>query len=474
MQVLIVEDNPVNMMILKATLQKRGFDTIQAQNGKHALGILEQTGKTIDLIISDVMMPEMDGFEMVEKIKEHPAWSTIPVIMCTALNDKEDVTRAKQIGCKHYVVKPVKTNVLLPKIQDALIEDSSHLLEKLSGRATDYDERLSKEVAISFSRMVEEKIRFLEDQGVDETEFQISKKFADLKEAAEGFGTKWINKIINRLEEIQQETNGALDSDHYSRLLQELKKLHSILPSVDLEDEKITPEEQIDDFRKCIDKYNPQLLEKFNGMVEKLGYIQPKRCDSNEVTAGMLAFDDVWATVGKLLIARGQEVNAKMIIRLRRFAKNSGVVEPFKMIDFDALLNQTSEKEVRAASSKTASSKTPKDPPIDLRTAMAVVDGDKSLYQELMEDFLMALPAQLDKINGQISNQDVKSIQHEAHDIKGVAGNLGLQIIVKHAVTLGNMAKKESVSGATSITQRMKDEIANVMVYFFGMDWESD
>lgn len=467
MQILIVEDNPVNQTILKANLRKKGYDTVQAENGKHALGILEHHETSFDVIVSDVMMPEMDGFEMVENIKKNPEWKKIPIIMCTALNDAEYVKKAAQLGCQHYVTKPIHMRTLLTKIKDVLALNSSAEDPKASLFEDEYDEATSREVAVSFSHMVSEKIRFLESQPAEDTNIPIGQKFSDLKEAASGFGAKWINTLIERLEEYQKTTKGCLTSDQYFGFLKELRKLHAILPRVDEDNEKIDTEEQIQDFRDCIEKYNPAVLKKFDAMIEKLGFIQSKTCKADNVESGMVAYDDVWAAVGKLLIAKGQEVDRKMLNRLNNFAANTGVVQPFRMVDFEEVLGNNDGKETPAK--KTSSGKS-KDP-IDLQTAMEAVDGDRSLYQELLEDFLKALPAQLDRIVKQISKRDAKAIQREAHDIKGIAANLGVHQIVKDVSTLEKFAKDGSLANAKTITKKMNEDIAQVMVYFFSMDW---
>ncbi len=470
LQILIVEDNPVNQTILKANLRKKGYQTVQAENGKHALGILENHETPFDVIVSDVMMPEMDGFEMVEKIKAHPEWKKIPVIMCTALADKEYVQKAILLGCNHYVTKPIKIKTLFAKIQDVLIDGSSTLLSQMSEFDSDYDEATSREIALSFSSLVEDKIRFLEGQVVEDTTIPINQKFADLKEAASGFGTKWINTIIDRLEESQKVMNGKLDSDQYFGLLKELRKLHAILPKVESNDEQIKTEEQILDFRNCIKKYNPTVLIKFDAMIAMLGYVQSKTCQTDNVESGMVAYDDVWASVGKLLISKGQEVNGKMMVHLNHFAESTGVIQPFRMVDFEEVLY------AKPVKKRTEEKAQPADhvPPIDLKTAMEVVDGDRSLYQELLEDFLKALPAQLNRINNQISKRDAESIQREAHDIKGIAANLGVHHIVKDVVTLERFAKTGSFADAKTVTKKMNDDIASVMVHFFNMDWEDN
>jgi CheY-like chemotaxis protein len=92
MSILIVEDNPINDKILEVNLQNKGYQTILAQSAKKALELLTSAPQ-IQLIIADIMMPEMDGLELLAKIKEQPEWRDIPVIMCSALADIETVKR---------------------------------------------------------------------------------------------------------------------------------------------------------------------------------------------------------------------------------------------------------------------------------------------------------------------------------------------------------------------------------------------
>lgn len=474
MQILIVEDNPVSATMLKVNLQNHGFDVLQAQNGQHALGMMKAAEKPIDIIISDVMMPEMDGFEMLEKLKSNDTWKNVPVIMCTGLNDVSDIKRAMALGCKHYILKPIKVKHIYSKIQDVIIENTTAELNTLEDQGGLQDERISKEIAFTFSRLVNQKIKFLEEQVADDTDMEIAQKFADLKEAADCFGAKWIKNILSRLEEIQTRQNGTLDVQQHFTLLRELKKLYSILPQNEMSDEKITMVEQIDDFRKCISKYSPNVLKKFDHMIQKLGYVKPSTCYAEKVESGMVAFDDVWATVGKLLIARGQEVDEQMMTRLKRFAVNSHVIEPFRMVSFDDLLHipPENQKSPEVAEREKNSGKTAGEASlIDVKIAMEVVDGDKMLFQELFEDFLKTLPQQLDAMLECIARQDVKSLHKFAHDLKGTSGNLGVTTLCKCAQELEQNARALKLDGAETLVHQMKKIVAKVMVQFFDTDW---
>ena len=91
-----MEDNPVNAKVLEINLQKNGYQTILAQTAKDALEHLTCTPE-IQLIISDIMMPEMDGLEFIKKVKEHSEWKNIPIIMCSPLADMKTVKKTGSV-----------------------------------------------------------------------------------------------------------------------------------------------------------------------------------------------------------------------------------------------------------------------------------------------------------------------------------------------------------------------------------------
>lgn len=122
MSILIVEDDPVSSKILELTLRGHGYQTIAARTGKEALECLSST-PDIQLIISDIMMPEMNGFELLGKIRKHPEWKEIPVIMCTALADSKAVEKSVELGCRHYITKPINVGPMLRKVHEALRGD---------------------------------------------------------------------------------------------------------------------------------------------------------------------------------------------------------------------------------------------------------------------------------------------------------------------------------------------------------------
>ena len=113
--ILVVDDNADSVMILRSILEAHGFTVRVANNGVAAL---EQLREAVpDLILLDVMMPEMSGFEVLEKIKTTHATSKVPVIMVTAKMQDEDVMTGYQYGADYYITKPCTAKQLLYGIE---------------------------------------------------------------------------------------------------------------------------------------------------------------------------------------------------------------------------------------------------------------------------------------------------------------------------------------------------------------------
>jgi signal transduction histidine kinase len=113
--ILIVDDNPNNLKVLGGVLKSAGYNYRMAKSGKLALSVLEKTKP--ELILLDIQMPEMDGFETCEKIKEMPENQNIPIIFLTANSDSESVNKAFKVGGVDYVTKPFNTEELLRRIE---------------------------------------------------------------------------------------------------------------------------------------------------------------------------------------------------------------------------------------------------------------------------------------------------------------------------------------------------------------------
>ena len=118
--IMVVEDNQDMRAFIHQLLQKKYKKIYLAKNGAEGLALLKEHGTDIQLIVSDVMMPEVDGLTMLKQIKQNAAWSGIPVIMLTALAAERDKLTALTIGVDDYLTKPFSVPELLVRVQNLL------------------------------------------------------------------------------------------------------------------------------------------------------------------------------------------------------------------------------------------------------------------------------------------------------------------------------------------------------------------
>jgi CheY-like chemotaxis protein len=131
-RILIVDDDARNIRVMAAMLSAEGYITLSAGSGQDAV----QVAKTEhpDLILLDVMMPDMNGFEVVEKLKALPATRDIPIVMVTALDDRESRLYALQAGADEFISKPVDRTELSVRVKNILaLQEYRQQLMKQSG-----------------------------------------------------------------------------------------------------------------------------------------------------------------------------------------------------------------------------------------------------------------------------------------------------------------------------------------------------
>jgi CheY-like chemotaxis protein len=116
--ILIIENEVSNRLLIERVLSTRGYRCISASNGQEALNILDK--ESVELILTDLSMPVLDGYRTTQLIRERPAMSNVPIVAVTAyaLNDENEA--AMQIGCNEYLTKPFKPRQLL-EVVDRLL-----------------------------------------------------------------------------------------------------------------------------------------------------------------------------------------------------------------------------------------------------------------------------------------------------------------------------------------------------------------
>ena len=122
-KILVVDDIPLNVLLVKKMLQPLGFDTSEAEDGIVAM---EKIGADKpDMILLDLMMPRMDGFEVLRRLRASDDTKSIPVIILSALNSNDDVAKGISMGAEDYITKPI----IMDRLQSSVIKQLNKLFE---------------------------------------------------------------------------------------------------------------------------------------------------------------------------------------------------------------------------------------------------------------------------------------------------------------------------------------------------------
>ena len=144
-RILIVDDTPANVHILQARLSANGYDIVTATDGEAALAAVRESEP--DLILLDVMMPKMDGFEVCRRLRADPSLPFIPIIMVTAKTDPKDVVAGLEAGGDEYVTKPVDQVALVARVKSMLrIKNLHDTVEALAAERGEWNKTLERRV----------------------------------------------------------------------------------------------------------------------------------------------------------------------------------------------------------------------------------------------------------------------------------------------------------------------------------------
>lgn len=117
-KILVVDDEQVNVKMVAYILKSNGYDVVTAFNGKEGLALAKK--EVPDLVLLDILMPGMDGFEVLARIRQEDRLKDVKIVMLTAKEKMDDVERAMTLGAKSYIMKPFTSDALVAKVKYAL------------------------------------------------------------------------------------------------------------------------------------------------------------------------------------------------------------------------------------------------------------------------------------------------------------------------------------------------------------------
>ena len=221
MSIMIVEDNPVSAKFLERALTKHKYSTTLVQNGKQGLEHLHST-PGIELVITDLMMPDMDGLELLEQIRGQSVWNDIPVMLITGVAEPEKIQKAASLGCLHYMLKPVNPDKLVQRVEE-ILEHEPVLLRTRTQlcEALGIDTKSYEEMAHAFADQLRSHLSALEDQLQGTPTPELLTALRDLEESANTLGAERLKKLLNKVKNPDEEKAALL----YPMLKGEMKLL---------------------------------------------------------------------------------------------------------------------------------------------------------------------------------------------------------------------------------------------------------
>lgn len=245
MRILIVEDNEISAGIMDSNLRQRNYETLLARTGSEALQLLDAHWD-IGLVIADILLPEVDGLELVRRMREDSKWRDIPVIVCSSLADAEHVAKAARLGCRHYLLKPVERVKLLQLVDKILagerampvLGDKKQIMVKYGLTA----ESLGR-ILTAFSQLVAESITALTP---DPSNPSTTARPANLERLAEGAVTLGAVRLQGPVQALLARGSDAVPTaEEGDLLLRELKLVERALAAqFQMETSQATMEKQ--------------------------------------------------------------------------------------------------------------------------------------------------------------------------------------------------------------------------------------
>jgi two-component system chemotaxis response regulator CheY len=114
---LVVDDSRAIRMLLNKTLSQLGYEVQEAANGREALEIIETGNSEVKLVLADWNMPEMNGLDLLKRLRQNPALTSLAVVMVTTETEIEQIAEAMEAGANEYVMKPFTRDILVEKLE---------------------------------------------------------------------------------------------------------------------------------------------------------------------------------------------------------------------------------------------------------------------------------------------------------------------------------------------------------------------
>jgi CheY-like chemotaxis protein len=226
MKILVAEDNAVTATLVKGILTRHGYTVVQAKNGLEAMHILASE-PGIQGVITDIMMPESSGLDLLRAMRENDSWREIPTIVTTVRDDPETVAEAVHLGCKGYVLKPVRPAHLLERVvslfgqEGAVLRDSQEIIRRYSLNEEGY-----RQIAVNFGLKIDAAVARLQSCSSNRSPVR-REEFIPIVECATLLGAE---RLLAVLDDVSTNAGTAeISLPMRVRLLEEFRRVKQML-----------------------------------------------------------------------------------------------------------------------------------------------------------------------------------------------------------------------------------------------------
>ena len=228
MKILVAEDNAVTATLMTGVLTRHGYAVVLARNGSEALSLL-RSDPDIQGVITDIMMPESSGLDLLRALREDETWRNLPTIVTTVRDDPETVTQAVSLGCKEYILKPVRPARLIERVTKVFRQERVILMssEEVIGQYSLSLETYRK-IAKNFATQVDDTIAALQPGSTSHSDVP-AVEYIPLMESATLLGAE---RLMAALEEASPSAGfPSLNPIPCAHLLEELQLVRKALSS---------------------------------------------------------------------------------------------------------------------------------------------------------------------------------------------------------------------------------------------------
>lgn len=438
-RVLVVDDNPTYRHILCEYLKMWECVVVEAGNGEEALVLaghaLSSSDKHIDLILTDILMPEMDGFEMARQLRKMPAYENLPIIALTGFGLRGDGLKCKEMGFSAYLIKPVG----LEDLYRAIVPILGFYQQ---GETDEKPELITRHYLAETARK--------EIQILVADDYETNREVAIRHLSKAGYQVDVVENGDEALMKVKQKRYGLILMDLHMPVMDGYQATEAIR----LHEEKLAELSGEPAFRTPIVAMTADAVSSVRDQCLRIGMddFLPKPSKSKD----MIDIADKW-TIRK----PGDGVS-----RSEMGKSEDGIKEPeAKMRDPETEKRAGPEAPEDTSEKQGLQRKPPGDAPLDFSGALEEYEGDREFLMELLGGFLDEAGREIKGLQEALSADDSESVRKGAHAIKGGSAILKANTLSGLAASLEDIGRSEQLAEGPETLEQLETEFDRLAAY---------